>query len=97
MPSSAQEVTMLFKLIIAAKDSWACLQLDKLDDRRQHLCHRFALKCLTNEKTRNMFPLKKNKHIMKLRNSEKYDVQYDKTQRLQNSPIIHMQKLLNEN
>ena len=73
------------------------LQLDKLDDRRQHLCHRFALKCLTNEKTRNMFPLSKKKHIMKMRNSEKYFVQYAKTQRLQNSPIIHMQKLLNEN
>ena len=41
------------------------LQLDKLDDRRQHLCHRFALKCLKNEKTRNMFPLSKKKHIMK--------------------------------
>ena len=25
MQSSAQEVTMLFKLIAAAKDSWACL------------------------------------------------------------------------
>ena len=24
MKSSAQEVTMLFKLIVAAKDSWAC-------------------------------------------------------------------------
>ena len=26
MQSSAQEVTMLFKLIAAAKDSWVCLQ-----------------------------------------------------------------------
>ena len=32
---------------------------------------------------------------MKTRNKEKYEVQFAKTGRLQNSPIVYMQKLLN--
>ena len=73
------------------------LQLDKLKDRRKELCQRFALKCMKMEKTKNMFSLSKKEHIMKLRNSEKYHVQFAKTSRLQNSPIIYMQNLLNGN
>jgi len=71
------------------------LQLDNLHDRRQELCERFAQKCLKNENTKNMFPLSKNQHTMKMRNSEKYHVQFAKTSRLKNSPIIYMQNLLN--
>ena len=71
------------------------LQLDNLHDRRRELCERFAQKCLKNEKTKNMFPLSKKQHTMKMRNSEKYHVQFAKTTRLQNSPIIYMQNLLN--
>ena len=35
------------------------LQIDKLSDRREELCLRFAEKCLRNAKTVDMFPEKK--------------------------------------
>ena len=60
------------------------LQLDKLYDRREELCKRFALKCQKNEKTKNMFPMARKEHVMQLRNSEKYHVQYARTSRHQN-------------
>ena len=45
MQSSAQEVTMLFKLIAATKDSWACLL-------------RFCLEILHSPKAGEVFLLK---------------------------------------
>ena len=42
-----------------------------------------------------MFPLKTSIFNMKTRKREKYEVQYANTQRLQKSPIIYMQNLLN--
>ena len=77
------------------KDYQSALQLDKLYDRREELCKRFALKCQKNGKTKNMLPMARKEYIMKLRNSEKYHVQYARTSRLQKSPIIYMQNLLN--
>ena len=43
-----------------------------------------------------MFPENPNLHRMETRNTEKYTVQFAHTGRLQKSPIIYMQKLLNE-
>ena len=36
------------------------------------------------------------KHEMKTRKTEKFNVDYAKTSRLKKSPIIYMQRLLNE-
>ena len=36
------------------------------------------------------------KHKMKTRKTEKFNVNHTKTSRLKNSPIIYMQRLLNE-
>ena len=44
-----------------------------------------------------MFPKVNRKHSMKTRNPEVYKVQFANTERLKKSPIIYMQKLLNDN
>ena len=44
-----------------------------------------------------MFPTNEKPHEMKTRNVDKFKIQFANTGRLQNSPIIYMQKLLNEN
>ena len=44
-----------------------------------------------------MFPMNKKQHDMETRQEEKFNVQFANTNRLKNSPIIYMQKLLNEN
>ena len=70
--------------------------LETLQQRRINLCRKFALKSLKYEKTKTMFPLKKNKHGMKKRKDEKFTVQFARTNRFKNSSIIYMQKQLNE-
>ena len=57
MQSSAQEVTMLFKLIEAAKDSWACLIFQKKDFGK-FFTNPFSKKQISDYQSRN-FPLKK--------------------------------------
>ena len=46
-----------------------------------------------------MFPISKinTKHKMETRGEEKFEFQFANTGRLQKSPIIYMQKLLNQN
>ena len=72
------------------------LGLDSLETRRSHLCLQFAKKCTQNKKLAHMFPENTKNHTMNTRNAEKYKVQHANTLRLQNSPIIYMQKLLNK-
>ena len=43
-----------------------------------------------------MFPQNTNTHEMTTRKKEKFKVQFANTGRLQKSPLIYMQKLLNE-
>ena len=43
-----------------------------------------------------MFPLNEKEHEMKTRDTERYKVQFALTERLKNSPVIYMQRLLNE-
>ena len=73
----------------------ANLDLESLECRRENLCLNFANKCTKNDKLKHMFPLNPKYHDMKTRNKEKYEVQFANTGRLQNSPITHMQILLN--
>ena len=44
-----------------------------------------------------MFPEKPKPHGMNTRHEERYEVQFANTDRLKNSPLIYMQKLLNLN
>ena len=61
----------------------------------QHLCIN-ALKCLKNPRFKDMFPLNNKSHEMQTRIEDKYEVQFAMTNRLKNSPVIYMQKLLNQ-
>ena len=72
------------------------LDLPTLEERRKSLCLKFALNCINNEKSMTRFELNEKTHEMKTRNSEVIKVQFAKTERLKNSPIIYMQKLVNE-
>ena len=72
------------------------LNMQTLFDRRERKCLTLAKKCLRDAKLCKMFPLKNDESIMNRRKSEKYKVIKAKTCRLMNSPIIYMQKLLNQ-
>ena len=72
------------------------LNIQTLSERRQTLNLNFALKCVKNPKTQNMFPLNIKNHKMESRYTDKYKVQHANTERLKKSSIIYMQNLLNE-
>ena len=74
----------------------AKLGLETLASRRDNLCLSFAKKCVKSEKMRHMFPKNEKSHNMNTRNGEEYVVHFANTGRLQKSPLIYMQKLLNE-
>ena len=74
----------------------AQLEIESLKSRREQLCLSFALKCVKSDKVRHMFPMNIKPHEMSTRHGEKFKVQHAHTDRLKNSPIIYMQKLLNE-
>ena len=67
--------------------------LQTLSDRRRMLLKKFALKCTKNERTADMFPLKQNRR--NLRKQEVYQVTRARTDRLKNSAIPTMQRILN--
>ena len=90
-----------FKIILkenykSYENALRILDLEKLNERRRYLCLKFAKKCIKHQKKKELFPLKNKKHKMETRNEEIYDVKNVHTKRLQNSPIIYMQKLLNQ-
>ena len=72
------------------------LDLPTLSQRRKYLCENFALKNINNEKMKHHFRENPNLHNMTTKNPEKYMVSFAYTERLKNSPVIYMQKLLNQ-
>ena len=68
-----------------------------LNERRENICLRFAIKSSQHEKTSNMFPLNTKCHKIKTRKPDKFKVQFAKTGRLKKSSLIYMQNALNEN
>ena len=72
------------------------LDIESLENRRTNLCINFAEKCLKKEKFKSMFPLNNKIHDQETRSTEKYQVQFAFNDRLKNSPVIYMQRLLNE-
>ena len=75
------------------EDALEKLKLQNLSDRREMLALRFAKKCTKHERLKDWFPL--NNSSIKIRNGEKYKVNFASTGRLQYSAIPAMQKLLN--
>ena len=72
------------------------LDLKKLKDRREILSLEFAKKCLRNDKMKKLFPPSDKEHQMLTRNVEHFKVFFAHTERMKSSPIIYMQKQLNE-
>ena len=90
-----------FKIIlqdeyITYENALMILDLEKLNERREKLCLQFAKKCLGHEKMKHLFPLNKKTHKMDTRFQEIHEINHANTERLKNSPIVYMQKLLNE-
>ena len=73
------------------------LDFETLKDRREFLCLHFAKKAIRNDKFKDLLPANTKFHQMSTRNYEKFSINNANTARLQNSPIIFMQKLLNQN
>ena len=69
------------------------MNLMDLKSRRELLCGKFALSCISNQKTSKMFPNRNN--LKSLRKNEKFEVIYARTKRYKNTSIPYMQSLLN--
>ena len=67
--------------------------LPELSKRRLELIHRFADKCVKNEKTKTMFPL--NEQTANTRHAEKFQVPFAYHDRMKNSAIVYMTNYLN--
>lgn len=78
---------------ISYEDALSQVNLEKLSERREDLCLRFAKSCKKNAKTSDMFPLNQNK--VNTRKHETFDVYHSINARLYNSAIPFMQRLLN--
>ena len=87
---------ILGKNYVSHENSLKELKLEKLVDRRESLCLKFARKCVENPKTTNWFPKNPpNEHD--LRNPNKFLVTHAKTERFKNSSIPSLQNLLKDN
>ena len=79
------------------ENSLQLLGLKTLKERRIELCLNFAKKTTRSEKMKHIFPPRKEYRNAKKRLTEMFVVKKANTQRLKNSSIPYMQKLLNEN
>ena len=71
------------------EDALKQVKLDTLEERRTQLCMKFAKSCLKNPQMKSLFP--ENSAGKR----EKYKVQFARTERLKESAIPYMQRLLN--
>ena len=69
--------------------------IETLKARRAKLCLNFAKKCVKSDKTSDIFPL--NVTTVNTRRPEKYHVIHARTDRLANSAVPYMTRLLNAN
>ena len=78
------------------KNALKVVKLDTLEERREKLCLKFAKACVRHEKLSDMFPKQKNGHHMDMRHNDKFIVKKARTERLQRSAVLNMQRLLNK-
>ena len=72
------------------------LHLQTLDTRRKTLTFQFADTAIKNGTMTDLFKHKKKSHAMNTRSEEFYKITRANTKRFQNSPVIAMQRMLNE-
>ena len=93
----------IFDKLVLRENYTTCLEAlknlrpDQLKLKREKLTLAFAKSSLGNGKLWDLFPIRKKPHIINTRRPEKYVVQHANTERLKNSPILTMQRLLNQN
>ena len=78
------------------ENSLEILNIETLHKRREKLLRTFGNKCLKLDQTKDLFPINSNQHIMKTRNKEKFQVIHANTERLRNSTLPYIQRLLNQ-
>ena len=78
------------------KKTLKSLNMDTLKSRYEMLTLRFATNAITHDKLKHFFPLNKKTHHMKTRKTEVFQKIHTLTERYEKSPIVHMQKILNE-
>ena len=72
------------------------MQLENLKNRRESLCLQFAKKILNNTKMKRLFHKIPKKHKMLTRFKQNISTKHARKKRFKNSPVIFMQKLLNQ-
>ena len=72
------------------------LRLQTLEERRKKVYLRFIKRSLSDGKLRDLFPKIKKDHNLERRHNEKYQVFHANTKRYQNSPVLVMQRAMNE-
>ena len=73
------------------------LNLESLDKRREGMALKFVKNSLNNANFSKLFPLRRVKHEMNSRMSEKYFVNLSKTCRYKDSAVPFLRRLLNLN
>ena len=71
------------------------LKIETLTERRLQLIKAYGKKCLQLEQTRDLFSLNDKDHEMTTRKTEKYKVIHANTERLRNSTVPYIQRVLN--
>ena len=69
--------------------------LETLFQRREKRCLDFGLKAVKHPVNRKMFPLNKNENIFNIRELEKYEINFSRTEHYKNSAIPAIQRMLN--
>ena len=72
------------------------LNIENLNKRRESICLKFAKKCLTNEKVKDIFQKNDSKHKMMKRKRRKFRTKKIKTDRYKKSAVPYMTDLLNK-
>jgi hypothetical protein len=71
------------------------LKIETLYERRETLLKNFGKQCLKLEQTRELSPLNGINHRMQTRNKEKCKLVHANTERLKNSTVQYIQRMLN--
>ena len=72
------------------------LNLESLDKRREGMALKFVKNSLKNDNFSKLFPLRRAKHVMESRKSEKYLVNPSKNCRYADSAVPFLQRMLNK-
>ena len=72
------------------------VQLETLFKRREKLLYSFGKKSTIIEQTKHLFKRKETLHSMNTRTTEKYEVIHANTERLRNSTVPYIQRLMNK-